>query len=302
MPHASVVGVRIAADIMYLTEGADDTAFETGLLGQSPDEAMAFLTQLARLVEVPDTPLLVENPWIKGLRDVCRRFMEFATPLQTQRWISGWQRLFSGLAWETVCRARGNTLTLDQYVMMRVLGTIGVEILTMLNDAADGYELTPGQLNSLPVRALTEMNWMITAFDNDLYSYHQEHLRHPNGINFIDLTAHTLSCSPAEAIPQVMAMRDRVMVLFLRLREQVRVDAGENLCRYLDSLGYWLRANIDWGTTSERYHKPLGPDSPPETWAPLPTEYATEPTDAALEPIGIHVVAWWWSQLRTVAG
>lgn len=298
MPHGRPEVVRIAADIMYLAEGLDDTAFETGRMGRSPDEAMAFLTQLARVIEVPDTPLLTGNPWAEGVRDMRRRFGEFATPLQIGRWIAGWQRLFFGFGWEVSCRARRTIPTLDEYVQIRVLGhTIGMEILTALNDVADGYELPATELNSLPVRALTEMNWMLISFDNDLYSYHQERLRHPNGLNFLDVAAHAWGCSPAEALPRVVAMRDRVMCLFLLLREQVRATASEKLCRYLDSLGQWLRANTDWGTTSDRYRKPLGPDSAPHTWAALPTGYRAEPTDRTLAPIPIPVVVWWWDQL-----
>jgi hypothetical protein len=298
MPYGDAERVRIAADIMYLAEALDDTEFETGHLGRSPEKAMAFLAQLARIVEVPDIPLLVGNPWAEGVRDMRRRFGSFATPLQVHRWISAWQRLFFGFAWEASCRVRQVMLSVNEYVILRVLGeTIGMGIITTLNDVADGYELHPGELTSLPVRALTEMNSMLIAFDNDLYSYHKERIRHPSGINFIDLSARTSGCSPAEAIPRVVAMRDRVMCLFLRLRDQVRVGASKNLGRYLDSLGQWLRANIDWGTTSERYLKPLGPDSPPDTWGIMPTEYATEPTDSRLEPIPIPAVSWWWNQL-----
>ncbi|MCP3805450.1 hypothetical protein NLX83_39915 [Allokutzneria sp. A3M-2-11 16] len=298
MPDAAAGRVRIAADIMYLAEALDDTAFETGRLGRSPEEAMAFLTQLARVVEAPETPLLLGNPWAEGVRDMRRRVGGFTTPLQLQRWICGWQRLFFGLAWEASVRARELSPGLDEYVMIRVLGhTIGMEILTTLNDAADGYELTHAELNGLPVRALTEMNWMLISFDNDLYSYHQESARHPNGLNFVDVIARDLRCTPAEAVPHVVAMRDRVMSLFLALRAKTAATASENLKRYLESLGQWLRANIDWGTTSERYLKPFGPDSPPETWAALPTVYADGPSDAALEPIPVPVVSWWWGLL-----
>lgn len=301
MPHAAPEAVRIATDIMYLGEGLDDAAFETGRLGRSPDEAMAFLAQIARVVEVPETPLLVGNPWAEGVRDMRHRVDRFTTSLQLQRWLSGWQRLFFGLAWEVSCRARKIVPSLDEYVMIRVLGhTIGMEILTTLNDAADGYELTAAELNGLPVRAMTEMCWVLIAFDNDLYSYYYETLRHPNGINFIDVTARALNCSPESAIPSVVAMRDRVMCLFLRLGEQIRADASDNMCRYLDSLGQWLRANIDWGVTSERYVKPLGTDSPPETWGLMPSEYAADPTDTTLEPIPVPVASWWWAQLRSV--
>ncbi|NUP22687.1 MAG: terpene synthase [Streptomyces sp.] len=297
LPEGIPERVRIPADIMYLAEALDDTALEKGALGRSPRALLGTLCRLAEVIESPQIPADVHDPWAEGIRDMRRRVGQWATPLQVTRWMCAWRRLFLGWAWEAAFRLDGIKPSVQDYVRMRMAGSIGMEILTTLIDAAEDFELPDTELGALPVRALTEMNWLIISFDNDLYSYHHESLQHPNGLNFIDVVAHADGCTPADALPSVIAMRDRVMCLFLRLSRQVTARGSQDLGRYITGLQQYVRANIDWGITSRRYTRPLGLDSPPHTWARLPTAFADEPTDDRGEPLPIPAIAWWWDQL-----
>jgi hypothetical protein len=249
---------------------------------------------MTRVIEVPDAPVLEDNPWAAGLRDLRQSLERYATHTQMSRWVAAWRRYFFGLGWETLHRSQGTLPSLNEFIAMRMAGTVGMELLTTMSDIADGYELPTADLEKPAVRALTEMTWLLVALDNDLYSYHREALLQGNGLNTIDVIAHADTCSAEEAIPKVVAMRDRVMCLFLRLRDQVREDAGWELNRYLDSLGQWVRAHIDWGLASPRYLMPLGVTSPSETWAKLPTTYASDPTDDNPQSLPIPAIAWWW--------
>lgn len=294
MPDGNPEVVRIATDFEYLGHGFDEVAFEAGHFGRQTEDAAALLALMTRVVEVPEVPVLEDNPWAEGLRDLRTRLKAHATETQMARWVTAWRRYFFGLGWETLHRSQGTVPSLNEFTAMRMAGTVGMEILTSMSDIADGYELPTADLERPAVRALTEMSWMLVALDNDLYSYHREALMQGNGLNTVDVVARDKGCTPAEAVADVMAMRDRVMNLFLALRAEVELDAGAELKRYLFSLGQWVRAHLDWGLSSDRYLRPLGPDSPPSTWTELPLAHATEPVDDSCEPLPIPAIAWWW--------
>nr|WP_277348012.1 terpene synthase family protein [Streptomyces sp. HNM0574] len=256
---------------------------------------------MTRVIEVPEAPVLEDNPWARGLRDLRMRLGRKATPTQMARWVAAWRRYFFGLGWETLHRSQGTVPTLNEFVAMRMAGTVGMEILTTMSDIADGYELPTADLERPAVRALTEMSWMLVALDNDLYSYHREALLQGNGLNTVDVIARSEGCSPEAAVLRTVALRDRVMCLFLRLREQEAPRSGPELRRYTESLGQWVRAHLDWGLVSARYLRPLGPDSPPATWTELPHEFAPAPVDDSPGPPELPAVAWWWQCLEDPA-
>ncbi|MEC4019561.1 terpene synthase family protein [Streptomyces sp. H27-D2] len=294
LPHGIPEVVEIATNFEYLGHGFDEIAFEAGRFGQQPDEAAGLLALMTRVIEVPEAPVLEDNPWAAGLRDLRRSLERHATPTQMSRWVAAWRRYFFGLGWETLHRSQGTLPSLNEFISMRMAGTVGMEILTTMSDIAEGYELPTAELEKPAVRALIEMSWMLVALDNDLYSYHREALLQGNGLNAIDVVAREDGCTTTQAVPKVVAMRDRVMCLFLRLRDQLALDSGWELNRYVATLAQWVRAHLDWALASPRYLTPLGADSPPGTWAQLPTSYAPRPTDDNLEPLPIPAVAWWW--------
>ncbi|MER5883368.1 hypothetical protein ABT160_06030 [Streptomyces sp. NPDC001941] len=279
--------VRVPADLMYLADALRD--------GTPPPGARrlhAALGRLAAAAEPPGAPDALDDPWLRGVRDVRRRLVQWATPLQAARWGGAWRRLLMGWSWEAAVLAEGAVPGLDEYVALRAYGSAGAESLTVLIDAVDGYEVPARQLEALPVRALTEMNWLVTALDEDLCRY--EHGRRDR-LNVVDVVARAEGCSADQAVPSVVSMRDRVMCLFLRLGTQVSAYASYELRRYVDGLGRQVRAGIDRGTG--RRSGPFAPDGPPGIRV-RPGPVCTDvPRDDRHEPVGVPAVAWWWDQL-----
>jgi hypothetical protein len=169
----------------------------------------------------------------------------------------------------------------------------------MLLDVADGYELPAAQLEHPAIWALNEMVCTIVGWDNDLLTYHKEVLRGGADHNLITVLQHAYGYPADEAVSQAVAMRDRVLCLFLRLRDHVADGADLNLRRYLAGLSSWVRGHLDWGMATARYRNPENP-------ADLPGEFADAPHDDGGEPLPIPSVAWWWGQLprarQAVAG
>ena len=57
-------------------------------------------------------------------------------------------------------------------------------------------------------------------------------------------------CTPEEAVVEVRALRDRIMSVYLRLRDEVSVTARPELRRYVHEIGYWIRGHIIWADST----------------------------------------------------
>jgi hypothetical protein len=114
--------------------------------------------------------------------------------------------------------------------------------------------------------------------------------------NIIDLLSLERGYSHRQAFDEAMALRDRVMCLFLRLRDEVTKTASAELCCHIGGLGRWIQGNIEWGLSSDRYLKPDGsltttlPSQSPDIWRETPV-------DSSNEAPPIPAISWWWEQL-----
>ena len=125
------------------------------------------------------------------------------------------------------------------------------------------------------------------GWDNDLLTYHKETRRGGADHNLVTVLARSEHLPTAEAVAKAAAIRDRVLCLFLRLRDQVTADASTELRRYLTGLQAWIRGHLDWGMATVRYRNP----------ADLPQSLARTPQDAAPDPLPFPSITWWWEQL-----
>ncbi|MFI8008233.1 hypothetical protein [Streptomyces sp. NPDC086010] len=94
--------------------------------------------------------------------------------------------------------------------------------------------------------ACTVIDW-----DNDIASHFRESLRSQDNQNPGDILAHEQNLSQQEALHRAIAMRDRVLVRFLRLKDAA--DATESVARrrYVTSLCDWITGT---GTRRTRWY------------------------------------------------
>lgn len=291
-PRADTERVQILSDFVTWTIFDDPHCDHIGP-DIDPCEPVRILTQLSRVLEAPGASLLAGNPWIEALLDVRRRIVEHASPAQLARWLGACQMYCLASVWEAAYQRTGTLPTLDDYVTMR-LPNGGVQMYTTLDDVLEGYELPARELARPEVQALTEMCWTVIAWDNDLFSHYKETVRGHVCVNLIAVLARHHGTSQQAAVTQAVAMRDRVMCCYLRLRARVLDDAGAELTRYIASLDRWIRANIDMSVRSERYLNPLNHDRTSGDWIELPLETAPYPSDADPGPLPFKSIAWWW--------
>lgn len=289
MPRAPMgPALQAASSLLFWLWAYDDIECDEVEDRQCFDQHILQLSDLARVAEAP---LVVPptNAFCAALADLRAQLVRTASPVQVARWASSMGAYFMANAAAAVQRRQGVVPDLDTYVAQRIHSG-AVKPTLMLLDVAEGYELSPAELESPDVSALNEMVCSLVGWDNDLLTYHKEVLRGGADHNLVTVLANARGYSVEEAVEEAVDIRDRVLALYLRLHDKVRADASPELRRYLAGLSSWIRGHLDWGMTTMRYRDP-------EADADLPDEVAAASAAVSTEPLPIPTIAWWWERL-----
>lgn len=286
LPDGREEVVGILSDFVMWLFGVDDGCCEEGIAGADPHDLVPVLSRLIRVAQNPETPMLPDDPLAEGMRDLRARIAVHATAAQATRWVDGLREYFLSLVWEAAHRSRGTIPSLADYTMMRLYDG-AASIISPVLEFAYGYELAQNDRDARAVRALAEMAYFVISWDNDIFSFHKESRADRYVLNVIKVLEHEYGLTTQQAMSTAISQRDRVLWLFLRLRELLLPSATPELRTYLLSLGTFIRATQDWSISSRRY---TTPDDP----ADLPTDFADTPTDSSDEPLPISPIAWWW--------
>ncbi|WP_051830580.1 terpene synthase family protein [Streptomyces violens] len=253
--------------------------------------------RLIRALEYPGSAMLPSNPLTWALEDLVARTRTLLGPYRLKRFMDGTRDWLFGAGWQTANAERGIMPALNDFAAMTV-STNGTRFTLAWCDAANGIDVPPEVLYSAPVQAFTDAAGFVVSSDNDLFSYAKEdHLDQPEQ-NLVNVIAHEKGITPLEAVPYAVGIRDRVMTLFLRLREQLAKDADPMLARYLESLSDYVSGCIIWQNNAPRYASPRNRNPLPVPGASYHVTYRDTPTDPATTPPAIPSITWWWDQLR----
>jgi len=296
VPEAVTEHFQIAANWVYWGFSFDDAHCDEGERKTSAAGFVPIAARLLRVLETGDEALCGGDPHLLGLCDLARSYRRLATPTQTERWITAHRRWLHGVVQQNALRARGGPRGLDDYLAVRLHDCGGPPTESMF-EFANAAEVPGSELHSPPVRALTELFWMIAALDNDRVSRHKEQLGEQDGHNVTDAVKAVRGVGEQEAEEIAISFRDRMMLLFLRLRQQVRLRASEPLRRYLDSLLHGIRSNIDWSLRTPRYAVLYDSDGlTPAARLRMHGSVVDSPGPVRDEPLPFPSIAWWWSQ------
>ncbi|GLF99745.1 selina-4(15),7(11)-diene synthase [Streptomyces yaizuensis] len=287
LPEGREEVVSLLADFVLWLFGVDDGCCEESDIGHRPGELVAVLHRLLRIAQNPEIPLLTDDPLAMGVRDLRARVSRYGTHGQTARWIDALREYFFSVVWEAEHRRAGTVPDLTDYTLMRLYDGATTVVLPLL-EMGHGYELQPHERDSHATRAAAEMASFVITWDNDILSHHKESRGTGYWLNVLRVLEHHHGLTPAAALTTAVAQRDRVLCLFLRLRQALAPGASPQLRRYLDSLAHFIRGSQDWGISSLRYTTPHDP-------APLPDSFSDTPSDDGTAPLDIPVIGWWWS-------
>ncbi len=278
-----------AALWVYWGFAFDDARCDRGPLSSRPAEFNVLAGQVQRACEA--VTATGEDRFVGALQDIVGRFRALCPAPQVRRFAHAHRAWLSGVAWQVGNHAADRMPDLDDFLAMRLLSSGGEPTFALL-ELATGIEVPGGEMHRPAVRALTEMAIMVAALDNDRHSLVKESARDQADQNIYTVLMRHRALTLPQAVEEANALRDRVLLRFLRLHDQVRPAAGEDLARYLQGLRYGIRGNNEWGLRVPRY---LSRGHWPDEWEDLTVTWADRPSDSRPGPVaGAPSVAWWW--------
>ncbi|QFZ19956.1 terpene synthase family protein [Saccharothrix syringae] len=257
----------------------DDAYCDTSPMPSDPVTLTLVCHQAERAFEHPDWRF--GSPFPEAMRDLGRRFRALADVSVVNRMGQALRTTLSGMQWQAAVDARGRRFDTSNYLVLR-RRTGGAELVSHWLQLARDAPLPTEWLELPAVAALAEMAGTIGGLDNDRYSYAREVRRHEVH-NLFAVIERERGCSPEEAVRAGVALRDRLVLRFLAVREQVLSWADPALARYVDDIGRTLAGTVEWGCLAAR-HLPEG----------VRPAYTDGPLDDDPAPLPYPSVAWWW--------
>ncbi|WP_327739291.1 hypothetical protein OG749_41255 [Streptomyces nojiriensis] len=252
--------------------------------------------RLLRTIEDPGAAVLPDGPMTRALLDLVRRTHAMLTPYELRRFVEGTRDWLLGAAWRAARAETGIMPGLNDFVAMGPLAN-GTRFSLTWSDVARGDRLPAEVLCSRVLTALTDAAGFVVSADNDLFSYDKDDHLEPREVNLVNVLAHQENCSPAEAVPLAVALRDRVLVLFMTLRARAEAGANAELRRHLAALGHYVAGSIAWQSRSPRYASPRNRHELPLPDARFAIRFAEAPSFAGTEPPDVPALASWWQRV-----
>jgi Terpene synthase family 2, C-terminal metal binding len=292
-PNASPEGLQVLSDSVYRDLMFDDEILDHDNPSDAdPTRVLSYVQNLTHVMNHPEAGP-GPDPYLQTLHDVARRWRSFAYPTALRRWIEGHTTWLYAAAAVIGHRARGTLPDLDEYMIIgppdrgNTMSIAGIEM-------AEGTALGTAEMENPKVRAVTAAAGVVVTFDNDLFSYSREVVRGTPESNIVGVLRHSRRLTVQAAVADAVQLRDRIMCLYLTLRDQIRPRASSDLGAYLDQLDHYIRGNVDWSLTAPRYQTKSGRS---QLRAPAQPPYADGPSDGSLAAPPIPAIAWWWENL-----
>jgi hypothetical protein len=295
-PAGAQDNVLAAVLWVYWGFAFDDARCDNGPLSTHPEAFHALASRLQLILDAPEDEIDGTDRFAASLREIALILRRHATPQQLRRFSDAHRHWLSCVAWQISNKTRCYMPDLAEYTAMR-LGSCGGPPTLALLEIANAMEVPADEMRSSAVRALTAMVWLVAGWDNDLHSYNKEVYQQDTDQNVVNVLVHHHGHCVPQALLAAVGMRDRVMHLFLRLRENALAHASEPLRSYLMSLGHAIRGNIDWALRVPRYTSLGDLSAPPGPVRARQPRWTDEPSDTSSEPLPIPGISWWWEQL-----
>jgi hypothetical protein len=204
-----------------------------------------------------------------------------------------------GTGWQLANKAARSVVDLNTYVTFRMIDTAAPPTFSFLEIPCG--EITDRELYSPELCVLRETAYFCAAVDDDLLSYGKELWCAGGGRvvdawvagNIVDVLLPEHDHDLGQVLRHAVELRDRVMHLFVLLRDSLWDDVDGRPRRYPTGLGDAIRQNIQWSLTTPRYRNPDGrhPD------AVLTRGGVHDRPPADRDRIPIPTISWWWDHL-----
>ena len=277
----------------------DDQLIDAGPLRAQPHAYNPLVCRMLNHLLHPETP--TDEPFTAALGDLSRRARTIASPALVALWRQTHHAWLLGAACSVSDRAVRRTRTVDDHLIIGVMDR-AVSTFTLMIEMVEGTELPAAERAQPAVRAVTAAAQLLVTCYNDIASYsHEVHQDSPES-NLVHILATEQHLAPQDAMVAAVAMVDRLMLLFVELREHLETTGSVELRRYLTQLSHMIRGNSDWQRHVPRYTTTLEVDMQALNQLPaIPSrplyDYASAPSDSRRMPLSASTT-WWWSVLN----
>ncbi|MEU3724914.1 hypothetical protein [Streptomyces sp. NPDC031705] len=296
IPDGDVEALLLFTEWNYWANAVDDWQ-DSGSEEVGAGAVVEHGVRLLRTIENPGASVLPEGAMTRSLVDLVVRTHAMLSAFELRRFTEGTRDWLLGAAWRAARAEAGSMPGLNDFVAMGPLAN-GTRFSMTWSDVVRGARPPVELLYDPALTALTDAAGFIVSADNDLFSYDKDDHLEPKEINLVNVFAHQENCSPAEAVPLAVALRDRVMVLYIRLRARLAQGADAELRSCLRALDHYVAGCIAWQSRAPRYASPRNRYGLPVEEARFTVRFADAPSDAATEPPDLPALAAWWQWLR----
>jgi hypothetical protein len=299
-PEGDVGRLQIMSDWTCWAFVADDQYTDSGPIMDKPHEWNPLFCKLLYNMANPETrEHLQVSPLAAAFCDLSERLERNTSPARFLEWISAHYIWLLGSACSVSDRSVNRVRSIDEHLVVGPLDRAET-LSTLMIQIAEDTELSPHLRRSSMVRAVTDAAHVLHSFYNDLASYsHELHQGCPQS-NFVHVLKVERAISPQDALVEAVRFLDRVMLLFITLRDEIAKSAEPELRRYLKQLSNKIRGNSDFQRLAPRYTTILdveeGVTLVSEDPIDVMYEYSDRPSDSQLSA-PFSSVAWWWDQL-----
>jgi hypothetical protein len=294
LPTADAVRVQPYVNWNHWGFAIDNTWDDPSLADFNFNHFPKIAMELLQAIESPARGTSSNNPLVAALQNIADSIRDYATPNQMRRLAEAHRRLFFYVQKEINHQIHNETFNFDQCMSIRP-NTTGCAVAAAFIEIANPFgEISDNEMNSPAVLRINELFTMIAAIDNDIFSFHKEYFQNQQMTdNIVATAAREYHLGLQEAVEQSVAMRDRMIALFLQLRDQVTTTASRALRAYLIDLGHQIRGNIEWGLRVPRYTVSDCSSLTP-IWLPNFPGWASEPSNKGLSPLLLRAISWYW--------
>ncbi|MGV9697195.1 terpene synthase family protein [Streptomyces sp. NPDC003470] len=268
----------------------DDDVLDHPEASSRTSDIIRFVGQVTHVMESPGCRLPKNaGPLIAAMHDAMEQLRAECTPTQVARVSAGLRHtLTSG-----VHKLHLDEPNEDEYLALRIHDIGGYTYAAQI--AMCGPAPIPDEeWNAPAVQALIECTTLLVGVENDVFSYRKEKAEGQTSPNIVGILQAARGLSFDQAIAEAVEVRDRLMLLILRLRERLMPSAEPPLRYLIERLGHFIVANTETYWCAPRYRRSAEQRMALEDIAKTPSCWAPSLSTNDTSPLPYPSISWWW--------
>ncbi|MEU0249728.1 terpene synthase family protein [Streptomyces sp. NPDC006235] len=268
----------------------DDEVLDHAEARSRTSEIIRLVAQITHVLESPGYRVPKnESPLIASVHDAMEQLRAECTPTQVARLTTGVRHILTS----GVHKLHLDEPNEDEYLALRI-HDVGGSTYSALIGLCGPASIPDEEWNAPAVQALIQCTALIGGVENDVFSYRKEKAEGQTSPNTVSVLQAARGITFDQAVGAATEIRDRMMLLFLRLRERLMPSASTPLQYLIERLGQFIIVNTEATLCARRYN-PSAPQrialedvvKTPACWAP-----SLSTTDTS--PLPYPSISWWW--------